>query len=60
MRTWVGMDDLQKRIWGWRGPIWVDHETGIEVIGSRSGIKRNGAVEGWAEFEGHPPIGRWV
>ena len=50
----------KKRYWGLALPIWVDHETGeFEVIGSREELKER-AVEGWAEFEGHPPHRPWI
>ena len=50
----------KKRYWGLALPIWVDAETGhFEVIGSRQELKER-AVEGWAEFDGHPPHRPWV
>ena len=50
----------KKRFWGLALPIWVDEVTGeFEVIGSRDELKTR-AVEGWPEFEGHPPHRPWV
>jgi isoleucyl-tRNA synthetase len=50
----------KKRYWGLALPIWVDDETGeFEVIGSRQELKER-VVEGWAEFEGHPPHRPWI
>ena len=50
----------KKRYWGLALPIWHDAETGyFEVIGSRAELKER-AVEGWAEFEGHPPHRPWI
>ncbi len=50
----------KKRYWGLALPIWVDAQTGhFEVIGSRQELKER-AVEGWAEFEGHPPHRPWI
>ncbi len=50
----------KKRYWGLALPIWADPESGeFEVIGSREELKER-AVEGWAEFEGHPPHRPWI
>ncbi len=50
----------KKRFWGLALPIWVDEQTGeFEVIGSRAELKAR-AVEGWEQFEGHPPHRPWV
>ena len=45
----------KKRYWGLALPIWECHECGtFEVIGDRDELKER-AVEGWEEFDGHPP-----
>jgi len=50
----------KKRYWGLALPIWTDPETGdFEVIGSRQELQER-AVEGWTEFEGHPPHRPWI
>jgi len=45
----------KKRYWGLALPIWECPQCGwFGVIGSQEELKER-AVEGWAEFEGHPP-----
>ena len=50
----------KKRFWGLALPVWVDEATGdFEVLGSYDELKSR-AVEGWDQFEGHPPHRPWI
>ncbi|MGD8397377.1 MAG: class I tRNA ligase family protein [Anaerolineae bacterium] len=45
----------KKRYWGLALPIWECEECGwFDVVGSEHELRER-AVEGWTEFEGHPP-----
>jgi len=45
----------KKRYYGLAVPIWECHQCGwFDVVGSQEELKER-AVEGWEEFEGHPP-----
>jgi isoleucyl-tRNA synthetase len=50
----------KKRFWGLALPIWVCTKCGqFEVIGSREELRQR-AVEGWDQFDGHPPHRPWI
>ncbi len=49
----------KKRYWGLALPIWECRCGHFAVLGSRNELKAK-AIEGWNDFEGHPPHRPWI